>query len=125
MVLGIDAVEALLNELLTRFPEGLFDELNGGINLLEETMADPEVSQVWILGEYCNDQMGQYINLYYGSFATLAELEQWEAATWREELLETMSHELTHHMEWRSGTNELEKRDALELAQFLNQDDEN
>ena len=34
MVLTIDEVNEILDEQAERFPEVLFDELNGGINLL-------------------------------------------------------------------------------------------
>jgi hypothetical protein len=71
---------------------------------------------MYILGEYCEDCLGLYINLYYGSFAALAEREGWNEETWREELRMTLSHELTHHMENRSGLHGLDDRDAEELS---------
>ena len=75
MILSIDEVNDILDEQAERFPEVLFDELNGGINLLEDAVPDPEFpeGEMYILGEYCDDMLGQYINLYYGSFAALAE----------------------------------------------------
>jgi len=60
--------------------------------------------------------LGNYINLYYGSFAALAKQEEWDRQTWEEELRITFSHELTHHMENRSGLHALDDRDAAELA---------
>ena len=71
---------------------------------------------MYILGEYCDDCLGFYINLYYGSFAALADREDWDAQIWEEELRITLSHELTHHMENRSGLHALDDRDAAELA---------
>ena len=47
--------------------------------------------------------MGRYINLYYGSFAALAEREEWTQEDWEDELWETFSHEFTHHMEGLAG----------------------
>ena len=118
MVLTIDEVNEILDEQAERFPEVLFDELNGGINLLEEAVPDPEfpAGEMYILGEYCDDILGRYINLYYGSFAALAEREAWDDAVWEEELAITLSHELTHHMEARGGLHALDDRDAEELA---------
>lgn len=95
----------LLDDMADSFPAALFDGLNGGINLLEEAKPDPEFpeGEMYILGEYCDDLLGQYINLYYGSFAALAEREDWGQETWEDELYTTLSHELTHHMEGRAA----------------------
>ena len=120
MVLSIDEVNDLLDTMAEEFPEALFDGLNGGVNLLEEAVPDTEfpAGEMYILGEYCQDLLGNYINLYYGSFAALAEQENWGEAAWEDELHTTFSHELTHHMESRSGLHALDDADAAELAQF-------
>ena len=120
MVLSIDQVNDLLDEMAEQFPEALFDGLNGGVNLLEEAVPDPEFpeGEMYILGEYMDDLLGNYINLYYGSFAALAEKEDWDRATWEEELRTTLSHELTHHMELRGGLHALDDRDEAELEEF-------
>lgn len=120
MILTIDQVNDLLDDMAESLPDVLFDELNGGVNLLEEALPDPEFpeGEMYILGEYCDDLLGRYINLYYGSFAALAEREDWDQATWEEELRTTLSHELTHHMEGRGGLHALDDRDAAELEQW-------
>ena len=120
MTLTIDEVNDLLDDMAEEFPEELFDGLNGGGNPLGEGRADPEFppGEMYILGEYCDDLLGQYINLYYGSFAALAAREDWDRETWEEELYTTLSHELTHHMEGRGGTHALDDRDAEELAEY-------
>ena len=118
MILSIDQVNDILDEIAEGFPAVLFEELNGGVNLLEDTVPDPEFpeGEMYILGEYCDDLLGLYINLYYGSFAALAEREDWDEQVWGEELRITLSHELTHHMEARGGLHALDDRDAEELA---------
>ena len=118
MILTIDQVNDLLDDMAEEFPEVLFRDLNGGVNLLEEAKPDPEFppGEMYILGEYCNDMLGLYVNLYYGSFAALAEKEDWDQDTWEDELWTTLSHELTHHMENLSGLHALDDRDAEELA---------
>ena len=120
MVLTIDRVNDLLDEMAEEFPEALFDGLNGGVNLLEEAVPDPDFppGEMYILGEYCHDLLGCYINLYYGSFAALAEKEDWDEDTWADELYTTLSHELTHYMEERGGLHALDDRDAEELARY-------
>ena len=114
----IDQAADRLDKLAEQFPAVLFEELNGGINLLEDTIPDPEfpAGEMYILGEYCEDLLGCYINLYYGSFAALAAQEGWDEQAWEAELRITLSHELTHHMENRSGLHTLDDQDAEELA---------
>ena len=120
VMLTIDEVNDLLDGMAEGFPEELFDGLNGGVNLLEEAKPDPDFpdGEMYILGEYCDDVLGQYINLYYGSFAALAKREDWDRETWEDELYTTLSHELTHHMEGRGGLHALDDRDAEELAEY-------
>ncbi len=120
MVLSFEQAGDLLDKLAESFPEALFEELNGGVNLLEEAVPDQEFpeARVYVLGEYCNDLLGRYINLYYGSFAAMAENEDWTEADWEEELRQTLSHELTHHMEGRSGLHALEDKDEAEMASW-------
>lgn len=115
MRLTFDQAAELLDEIAESFPPALFDGLNGGVNLLEEARPDPELPDLCILGEYCSDLLGRYINLYYGSFAVLAEQEDWDAGTWERELRQTLSHELTHHMEGRAGLHALDDKDAAEM----------
>lgn len=117
MVLSFERAGDLLDTLAESFPEALFDGLNGGVNLLEEAVPDEEFpgGTVYVLGEYCDDLLGRYINLYYGSFAAMADNEDWTEAEWEEELRKTLSHELTHHMEGRGGLHALEDKDEAEL----------
>ena len=48
----------------------------------------------------------------------MAENEDWTEADWEEELRQTLSHELTHHMEGRSGLHALEDKDEAEMASW-------
>ena len=118
MVLSFEQAGDLLDTLSESFPEALFDGLNGGVNFQEEAVSDQEFpkGQVYILGEYCDDLLGRYINLYYGSFAAMAENEDWTEEDWEQELRQTLSHELTHHMEGRSGLHALDDKDEAEMA---------
>ena len=117
MHLSFDEVGALLDELAEPFPEALFEGLNGGVHLVRDTVPDetlPE-AELYVMGEYREDLLGRYINLYYGSFLAVAEKEEWTLEDWRQELRQTLSHELTHHMEGRGGLHALEDRDAEEM----------
>ena len=119
-MLTIDQVNDLLDDMAEQFPEALFDGLNGGINLLEEARPDPEFppGEMYILGEYCNDMMGRHINLYYGSFAALAQQEEWTEEDWEDELWETFAHEFTHHIEGLAGERGLEIKDEAFLEEY-------
>lgn len=118
MQLTFDQAGDLLDKLMEDFPPALFDGLNGGVNLLEEAVPDEEFpgARVYILGDYNNDLLGRYINLYYGSFAAMAENEDWTEEDWETELRQTVSHELTHHMEGRGGLHALEDKDEADMA---------
>lgn len=117
MILSFDEVGALLDEMAEEFPPVFYRELNGGISLLPEAVEDPEFppGEIYIMGEYCNDQMGLYINLYYGSFAALAEKENWGR---EDELYTTLAHEFTHHIEGLALEGGLDRKDEAELAEF-------
>ena len=117
-MLSFDQVGDLLDEMAEEFPEEFYQDLNGGISLLPEAVEDPAGEDLYIMGEYCNDMMGRYINLYYGSFAALAEQENWTHEDWEDELYTTLSHEFTHHVEGLAGERGLEIKDELELEQY-------
>ena len=118
MILSFDQVGDLLDEMAEKFPEEFYQDLNEGISLLPEAVEDPAGEDLYIMGEYCNDMMGRYINLYYGSFAALAEQENWTEEDWEDELYTTLSHEFTHHVEGLAGERGLEIKDELELEQY-------
>ena len=110
----------LLDQMAERFPPEFYRDLNGGISLLPEALPDPDFppGEMYILGEYRNDMMGRYINLYYGSFAALAQQEDWTDAVWEEELYTTLAHEFTHHIEGLAGERGLEIQDTLDLEEY-------
>lgn len=120
MILSFDEAGALLDEMAEEFPPEFYDELNGGIALLPEAKEDSEgePGELYIMGEYCNDMMGKYINLYYGSFAALAEQEDWTEEDWEDELYTTLAHEFTHHIEGRAGERGLERKDEQFIEEF-------
>ena len=120
MILSFDEVGEILDEMAETFPEVFYRDLNGGISLLPEALEVQESApgEIYIMGEYCNDQMGLYINLYYGSFAALAEKEEWTREDWEDELYTTLAHEFTHHIEGLALENGLDRKDEQELAEF-------
>ena len=126
MILTFDQVGELLDEMAEEFPQEFYQDLNGGVCLLPEAKPDPDFpeGEMYILGEYCNDMMGRYINLYYGSFAALAQQEDWTEEDWEEELWETFAHEFTHHVEGLAGERGLEIKDEAFLEEYRAQREE-
>lgn len=105
-----------LEEIAEQFPEAFFEELDGGIQLEEEALPDPDFppGEMYVMGEYVHDMLGRYILLYYGSFAALLADEDEE--TWKDEIFTTVAHEFTHHMEETAGLHDLDDKD-LEFLQ--------
>lgn len=117
MILSVDQCCEILDRLVEEFPEELLRSLNGGILLLEDALPDPEAGEdVYIMGEYCWDEMGRYINIYYGSFVALFADET--ESVWEDELRITLRHELTHHVEGLAGERSLEYKDSAQLEEF-------
>ena len=120
-MISFDEMGDWLDEIAERFPQEFYQELNGGILLLPEAMPDPEFpeGEMYFLGEYCHDEMGRYINLYYGSFAALfADADDEELY---DELYTTLAHEFTHHMESLAGERGLEIKDEIEREEYREQ----
>ena len=117
MVLSFDEVGEILDGLAEKIPQPFFQELNGGVLLLPEECPDPENGpDLYILGEYCVDELGRYINIYYGSFAALFFDEPREV--WEEELETTLRHEFTHHVEALAGERSLDRKDEAYLIEY-------
>ena len=117
MILSVDECYDILERLVEEIPEPLLETLNGGILLLEEALPDPEAGEnVYIMGEYCWDEMGRYINIYYGSFVELLADEA--ESVWEDELWITLRHELTHHVEGMAGERSLEYKDSAQMEAF-------
>ena len=120
MIWSFHDVGRHLDIIAEEFPKEFYAELNGGILLLPEEKQDPDFpdEELFIMGEFCCDQMGRYINIYYGSFAALAEEEDWTQEDWEDELWETLAHEFTHHIEGLAGERGLEIKDEAFMQEF-------
>lgn len=97
----------MLDALMDELPQGIFDRLNGGVNLIEE--ARPDEGGGYILGLYHCNQMGRYIEIFYGSFTALyGDIPRMQ---FQRRLRSTLHHELTHHVEAMAGDRSLERWD--------------
>lgn len=100
------AVEEMVDEIPEQFLKGL-----QGVHVLEHEHPEEAYEDVWRLGEYLDpgpedflgggDGLGRHIALYYGSFRRVADGDP--HFEWEEEIWETLTHELRHHVESLAG----------------------
>ena len=111
-MLSFEEAAKQLDEFVDALPEGIYDDLNGGVNLIDEVRRDD--SGHYVMGLYHHDAMGRYVEIFYGSFTALyggASDEIFAA-----QLRKTLHHELTHHIESKAGDRTLERWDAEQKA---------
>ena len=114
-MLSFEEAGRVLDEAVEALPEGIFDDLNGGVNLLPEEKLGKDGR--YILGLYHNDAMGRYVEIFYGSF--LKVFPDAADAEFAEELRKTLRHELTHHVESKAGDRTLERWDDEQTDLWL------
>jgi len=104
-----------IDDLVTNeIPPMLLESLNGGIRLSKALQQDDAENDYYILGEYIEDNLGSYINLYYGSFMHFYGDKSNKRI--RKEILSTIKHELTHHIESLAGNETLAFEEDIEVA---------
>jgi len=114
----IDEVNDMLSIITDEVPPVFFNDLNGGIILIDACKPHPQSEgNLYILGEYVRrHDMGRSINIYYGSFMRIFGHLNQEALM--KELRHTLFHEFRHHMESLAGERGLEDWDQQELARY-------
>lgn len=111
-MLSFEQAGAILDEACEALPAGLFDGLNGGVSLLPDAVQEEDGR--YTLGMYHEDMMGCWIEIFYGSMAAVCEDE----ADFRQALVETLHHELRHHVEALAGDRTLEREDEEETEAY-------
>lgn len=115
----IDIIHEMLEEIVEELPVEFFDGLNNGIVLLDEIKLHPKshkTKELYILGQYERGFMGNGIRIFYGSFKMVyLNLDLGEL---KEKLRKTLVHEITHHLEYLSGTRDLELEDEEFLRKY-------
>jgi zinicin-like metallopeptidase len=99
-------VDRLAREVPPEFRDGIV-----AIDVSPKVVPHPVHGDVYTLGECVplewsgnGADLESRVVLYYGSFASLARLGDFD---WREEAWETLTHELRHHLEWRANVDAL------------------
>ncbi len=113
----------LVEEMVDDIPDEFLDGLQG-VHVLEQEQPETDYEDVYRLGEYLDpgpddflgmsDGLGRHIALYYGSFVAVAD----DDFDWEEEIWETITHELGHHVESRAGAGGLIELDREREAMF-------
>ena len=114
-MLSFEQAGAVLDEACEALPEGLFDGLNGGVSLLPDAVQEEDGR--FTLGMYHDDMMGCWIEIFYGSVLECCEDPEDDAEI-RTILVETLHHELRHHVEGLAGDRSLELEDEQETEEY-------
>ena len=119
-MITLDRFEELAEEAVADVPEEFFEQLNGGIVIVDRVKnhedSVPE-HPLYVMGEYThNRMMGRHILLYYGSFMKIyGDLSEKAVIP---VIRATILHEFTHHLEFLSGEKDLEIKDEKRLAEY-------
>lgn len=117
--------ERRANEVFDSIPE----QFRAGVDGLEvsrATVPHPNLPDIYTLGECITEsyptefggagEVRSIVALYYGSFLALSRLdEEWD---WEEEIYETVTHEVQHHLETLADEEALEVLDYVEDQNF-------
>lgn len=113
-MLSFEQAGEILDEAVDELPDGIYDDLNGGVNLLPETRRSADGR--YTMGLYHHDEMGRYVEIFYGSFVAVYGHASDE--TFARELKKTLHHELTHHVENKAGDRTLERWDEEQTLKW-------
>lgn len=120
LCMTLEHFNELANEVADEIPQEFFRKLNGGIILQPHAKQHPASvsgAPLYIMGEYCRSyMMGRHISIYFGSMnATYGHCSDEEM---KAHIRSTIFHEFRHHLESLGGSRELEKEDAVRLAEY-------
>jgi hypothetical protein len=116
-----DEFAAMLDRAVDRIPLKFTQDLNGGFNAREDTKRD---GKYYVLGEYTQGgHLGSFIVFYYGSFVVILKDKPYDS--WEAEIMDTVLHEMQHHLEAQAGRDDLARSEIEELAQALRRESNN
>ena len=112
---SFDEFADMLDRAVGNIPPRYCQGLSGGFNVQKDGKRE---GHYYILGEYVEGgHLGCFIVFYYGSFVAVLgnePIEEWEA-----EIVETVLHEMQHHLESLAGREDLARRETQELEMLL------
>lgn len=114
--------------MTAEIPDAFLQDLQG-VHALEEARLEEGYDDVWRMGEYLDPGpdaflggdagLGRHVALYWGSFRAIADADP--DFDWEEEIWETLTHELQHHVESLAGDGRLIEQDLLDAQAFAAQ----
>ena len=109
----------MLDEIADSMPYELYRELNCGISLLPQQKVHPIAlhNDLFIMGEYIRNNLGNAIVFYYGSIARVYGNVSNERL--KDELARILRHELRHHNEHLAGCDDLGILDDEQIVDYL------
>ncbi len=117
---------AVVEQMLDEIPPSFLTDLQG-VHALEDEKPEEGFDDVWRMGEYLDpgpdnflggdDGLGRHVALYWGSFRRIAENDP--DFDWEEEIWETLTHELQHHVESLAGDGRLIEQDLIDAENFF------
>jgi hypothetical protein len=113
--ISFDKFAEMLDKAVNRVPPRFLQDLTGGFNLQPEKKRR---GGYYIMGEYVHGgHLGCFIVFYYGSFVELLQNEPLEV--WEEQIMETVLHELQHHLETEAGRDDLARQEKEDLVKAI------
>ena len=111
----------MLDEIADSMPYELYRDLNGGISLLPQLKVHPMAvnNDLFILGEYIRNSLGNAIVFYYGSIARVYGYLDKESVY--KQLVKILHHEVRHHNEYLAGCDDLGVFDRNQIEDYLKQ----
>ena len=119
-MLTFEEAGKMLDEIALDMPQDIFMHLNGGINLLPEAKPHPEAEngELYVMGEYCHNNLGRYINIFFGSIMLVYPYLPPDRI--KEKMAGILKHEFTHHLESLAGEKELLEKDIICIEKYKN-----
>jgi len=103
-----------------------------GLEVTRKTVLHPTLPDIFTLGECLSDfypsdfggpgEVRSRVVLYYGSFQAVARGE--DEFDWKDEIWETITHEIRHHLEHLASEDALEEMDYAEDQNFARREGE-
>jgi hypothetical protein len=112
---SFDEFVDMLDRAVDRIPPHFCTDLSGGFNVQQGKKRE---DGYYIMGEYVEgDHLGCFIVFYYGSFVAVLGDDPLKA--WEEEIIDTVLHEMQHHLESMAGRDDLARQEIAELENAL------
>ena len=118
-MISFEECAQILDEIADAMPYKLYRNLNGGISIVPDCKYHPVAKRndLFILGEYRRDLIGNSIVFYYGSIARVYGNLPRDA--FRKKMEHILRHEVRHHNEYLAGTDDLGLWDDQQILKYL------